>query len=394
MKKASVEFVDSPQTGSRQLKDPFYGVTGIIDPPQYLNFSRLLELYQTSEVYYRAVQVKAQFTVGQGWRLVPIGEPDQADVDKLMKFFDECNPELSFDEILHQVMIDLECLGNAYLEVTREPSGMVSGLYHVPAQTVRLSSDGGFVQVRGISRVRFTNFGHVGATDDEGMPLSEMIHLAKYNPASSYYGLPDAVPAIGSTMGDLMARDFNINFFDNNAAPQYCLMISGGMLTAKDKEDLQEYFGNLKNNPHKTMILQLPKDVTGELKPISTSPKEASFSEFRKLNRDLMVVAHGVPPHLLGIIESGNLGGGTGESQLSNFKSLVISPRQRFLEERITRLIINKGFGIGNIRFEFNEMDAEDELVNAQIKKILIDSGIITAGEVRSQMGLQALQED
>ncbi len=393
MKKASVEFLDAVSGKSRQLKDPFYGMTGIIEPPAYLNFTRLLELYQTSEIYYRAVQVKAQFTVGQGWRLIQTGEVDEQDFERLKDFFNGCNPEMSFDEVLAQVMTDLECLGNAYIEVTREASGALSGLYHVPAHTVRIASDGGFVQIRGNKKVRFAQFGSTGQMDEDGMPLSEMIHLAKYNPASTFYGLPDAVPAIGSTMGDLMARDFNINFFDNNASPQYCLMISGGMLTPKDKEELQQYFSNLKGNPHKTMILQLPKDVTGELKPISTSPKEASFEQFRKMNRDLTVVAHGVPPHLLGIIESGNLGGGTGESQLANFKNLVINPRQRFLAERINRLIIDRGFGIKNVRFEFNEMDAEDEMKNAQINKIWLETGVLQADEVRGQMGLGSLEE-
>lgn len=393
MKKADVDFLVGKEGKSRQLKDPFQGLTGIIEPPAYLNFSRLLELYQTSEVYYRAVQVKSQYTIGQGWRLLAADDVDKTDIERIENFLAASNPLLSFDELLYQVMVDLECLGNAYIEVTREPSGALSGLFHVPAHTVRIASDGGFVQILGTKKMKFAKFGETGSVDGEGMPLSEMIHLAKYNPASTFYGLPDSVPAIGSTMGDLMARDYNINFFDNNASPQYCLMISGGILTPKDKEDLQEYFSNLKGNPHKTMILQLPKDVTGDLKPISTSPKEASFAEFRTMNRDLMVVAHGVPPHLLGIIESGNLGGGTGESQLANFKNLVISPRQCFLSERITRLIIRKGFGIDNVRFVFNEMDAEDELKNAQIDKLLIDAGVITAKEVRMNMGMAPLDE-
>jgi PBSX family phage portal protein len=393
MKKADVDFLIGKEGKSRQLKDPFHGISGIIEPPAYLNFSRLLELYQTSEVYYRAVQIKAQFTVGQGWRLAATEEVDKNNYDKILNFFTTCNTEQSFDELLYQVMVDLECLGNAYIEVTREPCGALSRMYHVPAHTVRIASDCGFVQILGAKKMKFSNFGDTKSLDGEGMLLSEMIHLAKYNPASTYYGLPDSVPAIGSTMGDLMARDFNINFFDNNASPQYCLMISGGILTPKDKEDLQEYFSNLKGNPHKTMILQLPKDVTGDLKPISTSPKEASFAEFRAMNRDLMVVAHGVPPHLLGIIESGNLGGGTGETQLANFKNLVISPRQHFLSERITRLIIQKGFGIDNIKFIFNEMDAEDEMRNVQINKLLIDAGVLTAKEVRREMGMTPLDE-
>lgn len=218
--------------------------------------------------------------------------------------------------------------------------------------------------------------------------MSEIIHLAKYNPASSFYGMPDAVPAIGAVMGDLMARDYNVNFFENNATPQYCLMISGGTLSQKDKEELTKYLSDLKGNPHKTMVLQFPQGITGELKPISASPKDASFHDYRKMNRDLMVVAHGVPPHLLGIIESGNLGGGTGETQLTNFKNLVISPRQRFLSDRITRLIIGQGLGVKSVRFVFNELDVEDELKSAQIDKILIDAGVTTPDEVRKRMGL------
>ena len=100
-----------------------------------------------------------------------------------------------------------------------------------------------------------------------------------------------------------------------------------------------------------------------------------------------MVVAHGVPPHLLGIIESGNLGGGTGETQLANFKNLVISPRQRFLSERITRYILRRGLGVASWSFTFNELDAEDEFRIAQTDKTLIEAGVLTVNEVRRKMG-------
>jgi len=107
------------------------------------------------------------------------------------------------------------------------------------------------------------------------------------------------------------------------------------------------------------------------------------------MNRDLMVIAHGVPPHLLGIIETGNLGGGTGESQLANFKHLVISPRQKFLAELITRQLIAQGLGIKSLRFEFNELNAEDELAKAQADKILIEAGVLKPDEVRARMGMK-----
>ncbi|MEZ4812503.1 MAG: hypothetical protein R2883_03305 [Caldisericia bacterium] len=44
---------DITVTSSRQINDSFAGIDGVISPPEYLDFERLLELYQSSEVYYR-----------------------------------------------------------------------------------------------------------------------------------------------------------------------------------------------------------------------------------------------------------------------------------------------------------------------------------------------------
>ncbi len=386
MKQAKLDFLSCE---TRQVREKPLGVSGVVEPPPYLDFEKLLELYQSNEIYYRAVQVKAQFTIGQGWRLVDEGGGEEAR-NRLFQFLEDCNPNQTFDELLFQVMVDLECLGNGYLEATRDQFGRIKRLYHVSARNIKLLRDGGFVQTIGTQKRKFASFGGGETFEGDASSPSEIVHFRKYNPSSQFYGRPDSVAAIGSTMGEILARDYNIQFFENNATPRFCLVISGGSLSPKDKEELQNYMSNLKGNPHKTMVLQFPQGVTGEIKPIQTTPQEASFADYRKMNRDLMVVAHGVPPHLLGIIESGNLGGGTGQSQLQNFKNLVIAPRQRFLEERINRTIIREGLGISGWRFRFNEMDAEDELCRAQTDKILIDSGMISADEARARMGLPA----
>ena len=66
MKQAKLDFLSCE---TRQVREKPLGVSGVVEPPPYLDFEKLLELYQSNEIYYRAVQVKAQFTVGQGWRL-------------------------------------------------------------------------------------------------------------------------------------------------------------------------------------------------------------------------------------------------------------------------------------------------------------------------------------
>ncbi|MCK5744374.1 MAG: hypothetical protein KAH30_06500 [Caldisericia bacterium] len=109
-KTARVDFVGEniQKTESRQIENPFRGIDGVINPSDYLNFDRLLELYQSSEVYYRAVNVKAQYTVGLGWKLVDTGSNgEEPDRERILKFFENCNPELSFSELLNSVMVDL-----------------------------------------------------------------------------------------------------------------------------------------------------------------------------------------------------------------------------------------------------------------------------------------------
>jgi len=49
--------------------------------------------------------------------------------------------------------------------------------------------------------------------------LNDVIHLKNYHPRSSYYGLPDFLPALRALIGNKKAGDFNITFFENNAVP-------------------------------------------------------------------------------------------------------------------------------------------------------------------------------
>ena len=141
-------------------------------------------------------------------------------------------------------MVDLECLGNGYLRPHGIQFGKVGRLYHVSARNIKLLRDGGFVQTIGTQKRKFASFGGGETFEGDAGSPSEIVHFRKYNPSSQFYGLPDSVAAIGSTMGDILARDYNIQFFENNATPRFCLIMSGGSLSLKDKEELQNYMSN------------------------------------------------------------------------------------------------------------------------------------------------------
>ena len=85
-----------------------------------------------------------------------------------------------------------------------------------------------------------------------GQRAIEIIHFATYTPTDSYYGLPEVTPALGAIVMELLARDFNIKFFDNNAIPQFAVIFEGydGSVPEDTKQAIKNFFVASKSNPH------------------------------------------------------------------------------------------------------------------------------------------------
>ncbi len=278
-------------------------------------------------------------------------------------------------------------------------------IYHIPSVTMRVRKDKkGFIQQRDNKLVYFRNFGsdpkHPDSYDprDKDKPLeekrllNEVIQLKNYHPRSSYYGLPDFLPALRALVGNKKAGDFNINFFDNNAVPQYAIIVKGGELARGTRKRIEEYFRtHIKGQAHKTLILEVVQEegekVDIEIKPLAVDIKDASFRMFRNDNAEEIRVAHGVPGRLIGLTEKGGLGGaGEGTSQQEIFKYHVIEPKQTRLEFRINNFLIKQGFGIHDWELKFKEIDVTDEGKVAEIVQKLVRLGVLTINEGRKMM--------
>jgi capsid portal protein len=71
-----------------------------------------------------------------------------------------------------------------------------------------------------------------------------------------------------------MAGDFNIQFFENNAVPQYAILVKGGELAKGTRKRIEEYFReHIKGQAHKTLILEVVgeegEEVDVEIKPLA-----------------------------------------------------------------------------------------------------------------------------
>ncbi len=373
-------------------------VNGQVAEPPY-DLDALAELYETNATHKACVDAKVVNCVGLGYRFVPVatrgGEPAEANQALLEHLWATCNPQMTFTAVLRATWTDVECLGNGYMELTRNSLGSIDGCYHVPATTVRIKpNDTGFVQLRGTQKRHFRHLGSEASEDPiTGEVQNEIIHFKKYTPQAGLYGIPDIVAALAAAAGDKAAREYNIDFFEHNAVPRMAIIVEGGQLSKDLLWQIQNYMETeIKGHGHKTLVLDVPgSDVKVRIEPLTVGRQdEAGFLDYRKANRDEILMVHRVPPSKITIVENANLA--NSQDQDKTFREQVIRPEQRRIEYQINRMI-REQMGIGDWEFRFREADLGEERDQAEIASIYAELGVWTVDEIRQQQGLPALPQ-
>ena len=385
-----------------------YGIFDAITPPY--NLYELASYYDTSFANHAAIDAKVENVVGLGYRfditdrtmLKFENSDDQGAVDRarnriermkleLRDWLENLNDEDSFQKTMEKVYTDLQATGNAYLEVGRTVSGEIGYLGHIPATTIRVRRlRDGFVQVIGRKVVYFRNFGAKNpnpVTDD--IRPNEIIHIKEYSPLNTYYGIPDIIAAIPSLIGDQLASQYNIDYFQNKAVPRYVITLKGAKLSA-DAEDKMFRFlqTGLKSQSHRTLYIPLPGDtdnnkVEFNMEPIENGVQEASFEKYRKQNRDDILVAHQVPISKLGGSDSAAIAAALAQDR--TFKEQVARPAQGHLEKVVNKIIKEK---TDILELKFNELTLTDEIAKSQIIERYVKTQVITPDEAREMIDM------
>jgi hypothetical protein len=115
--------------------------------------------------------------------------------------------------------------------------------------------------------------------------------------------------------------------------------------------------------------------------------KSLEFLEVQRVMRDIIVSGFQAPPQKVSIVESGNLGGGTGESQDKTWRMDVILPLQSLLLEKLNYEIVQQGFGITTHHLEFEEIDMRDSKLVDDIRVNRVQNGIYTLNRARAEVG-------
>ena len=394
--------------------DTGYDVFDVVEPDYNLDY--LAKLYEISPSHKAAVDAKVTNIVGLGYSFVESeltkekmsSIEDEEQLKKARKkvtrskidlnnWLDSLNSEEPFVETLRKFLTDYETVGNGYLEVGRTVSGDIGYLGHLPATTIRrrVNKDG-YVQIVAGVTTFFRNFQDISTKNpigDDPRP-NEIIHISKYTPNNSYYGMPDVVSARNAVAGEEFASRFNLDYFEHKAVPRYIIVVKNAKLSDAAEKKLVNFLQTgLKGQHHRTIYVPLPADNEGKqvefkLEPIEASITDASFTKYKEMNRSEILMSHRVPLAQIGNLEGMSVGGSRDAARM--FKEQVCRPVQDIVEKRLRPLFREK---TNAFEFDLNELTLTDEETASRINERMLRWDVITPNEVRESALSRAPRE-
>jgi len=391
-----------------------YGVFDVVEPPY--NFDYLAKLYEISPAHMAAVDAKVTNIVGLGYsfqesqhtqdRLARITQQTELEAARtrverarlrMDDLVDGLNSEETFLETLRKVMTDLETTGNGYFEIgriTRGPNkGKVGYIGHLHATTIRrrVHKDG-YVQLVAGKATFFRNYGDTTTADpigNDGFP-NEIIHLTKYTPTNSYYGVPDVLSSRNAVAGEEFASRFNLDYFEHKAVPRYIVVLKNAKLSRDAEQRLVDFLQNgLKGQHHRTMYVPLPADSDGKqvefkLEPVEASITDASFTKYSETNRDTVLMSHRVPLPQVGF--TGNISMGASRDSARMFKEQVCRPWQEIIERRLKPVFAEF---TNAFYFHLVELTLTDEETASRIHERYLRWEVNSPNEIREWLGIK-----
>ena len=116
----------------------------------------------------------------------------------------------------------------------------------------------------------------------------------------------------------------------------------------------------------------------------SINVRDMDWEKLLILSRDMIITGYGAQPAMVGVIETANLGSGSGESQNKQFKK-TFKGKAKLFEDAYNRILGKGGF---EEYFEYGEIDIDDKRRIAEIDNIRLNNGSLTINEVRSKYEL------
>jgi hypothetical protein len=300
---------------------------------------------------------------------------NQSHYDQLMEFCLRVNDDWDFLQYAGASILDKGIFGETYTEIVWK-GGLPFQLYKVDCITMayRINRTG---QVTRYEQ-QLTSTSEVNYLDPKDIIRWWRPHpRAASDPFSPIEKVQDAVNL------DKKMVNWMTTFFQKGAKFPYYFKFPGGQDEAMRfiQYFIQNYTGD--KNAHMPPVAY---DGT-EIVEFKGGALEIDFPGGRDRNRTEVLSAYHVPPAAVGIIESGNIGGGTGEDQDKSLQYNACDPEKHRFLEKLNYRIVQKGFNIHDYRIGLRYADYRNDESLSKVQDTRIRNGSLTINETRGEMG-------
>lgn len=174
-----------------------------------------------------------------------------------------------------------------------------------------------------------------------------------------------------------------LNLFENNGQSPRGILTVESQLTKTQREDIKEkWASNLSSNG--VCVLQ------GNMRyqSLSSTANDQQLLESRKFHQEQICQFMGVPPQLLGMGEPKNI-----EELTNQFLTFTLQPIITLLEEEFTRKLFAPSEKNFRIDLDENSMLRMSKSAQAAFFSSMIERGILSINEVRSELGYESIGE-
>lgn len=309
------------------------------------------------------------------------GEGDQdmpdkpAEVLALERLLAYCNPKQDVRQLMRSVITDLLVFGDAFLEIVWVGAQPVA-LYNLDAtSTTPLADDHG--QITGY--VQVTEFGQRAEFDTR-----DVIHISLDAPRSGVFGISPTQAALLPITSWLFTASTGKEIYRKGVPPVVHVDFPAGMAPAEQNRWRAQYMQQ--NVGPRNIGVPIVTKGNANVREISHN-RNADLAGYKDQLRDEILACYGVPPAEATVIESGNLGGGTGESQRKTFRINTCQPIAELLLEKLNFAIVRQAFGIRGWHLKFADIDMRDSATIENIRDIRLRNGSWTLNRYRAEIG-------
>lgn len=274
----------------------------------------------------------------------------------------------TFTSLIKQIVPSWKVTGDSFIEVNHDKlfDNVPNGFKFIPTELMGYNHEVGAWCLR--------NTGYIFEPEN-------LIHI--YEPKIQIRGSKWGTSLIDTIAQnirlELLGMNHNSEIFENHGLdPRGVISFDKDLKPQQVKDNIIR----LKKQKNKKGIIAMQG---GTYQQTNNSNKDMEFLELVRYSRDCIITMFGVPPAKVGIIETANLGTGSGESQDKNFAK-VINTNCQVIEDAFNKNLGRSGF---EELFEFIREDHENKLTRAEIEDKQLRNGTTYINEVRSGYGLE-----